>query len=44
MKKTKCERVTEVTCSCDTEKGIEGSGTRLSYTIWQKHVGLMDEA
>ena len=27
-KKTKCDMVTEVTYSCDTEKGIEGSGMR----------------
>jgi len=27
-KKTKCDTVTEVTCSCDAEKGIEDSGTR----------------
>ena len=28
MKKTKCDTVTEVTGSYDTEKGIEGSRTR----------------
>ena len=43
MKKTKCDMVTEVTCLCDAEKGIEGSGIRLSYTTWQRHVGLIDE-
>jgi len=35
--------VTEVTYSCDTEKDIEGSGTRQSHTVWQRHVGLMGE-
>ena len=28
MKKTKCDMVTEVTCSHDTEKGIEDSRIR----------------
>ena len=28
IKKTNCDTVTEVTCSCDTEKGIEGSETK----------------
>ena len=36
--------VTEVICSCDTEKSIEDSKTRGSHITWQRHVGLMDEA